>query len=99
MIPPESRSHEPIDSLSETEQRFNPLGPNLVNRSLKSEFESEWLTSSEAAAYLRISEPTLLNMASNGKIKYYKFGRRNRYLRDDLKKLLLAQPRGVFNGS
>lgn len=39
-------------------------------RSLKIE-ENEWLTSEEAARYLRISEPTLRNMTSNRRVPYY----------------------------
>lgn len=61
--------------------------------------EEEWLTSSEAANYLGISCKTLMNLASNGKIPYYKFGRRNRYLKDELRMLLMSQRRGVFCGN
>ena len=48
----------------------------------------EWLTSKEAAAYLKISVKTLRNESYLGRIKYYKHGRRNRYLRSDLNDLL-----------
>ena len=58
----------------------------------------EWLTSREAAEYLRISTKTLLNLVSNGKIPFYKLGRRNRYLESELRKALLAEPRGGLNG-
>jgi len=61
--------------------------------SLKTEYE-EWMTSKEAAAYLRIGIHSLMNMASNGQIKYYKLGRRNRYRLSDLKQLLMANARG-----
>jgi len=44
-----------------------------------------WLTSREAADYLRISTRTLYNLTSSGKVKYHKFGRRNRFKLDDLK--------------
>ena len=71
--------------------------PNVKNGSLKTEYE-EWLTTDEAAYYLKVSPKTLLNMASNGKIPFYKFGRRNRYLRSELKRLLLSESRGVLNG-
>jgi len=55
----------------------------------------EWLTSSEAALYLGVSKSRLLNLVSDGKVPYYKFGRSNRYLRSELRDLLLSQPRGV----
>jgi excisionase family DNA binding protein len=58
--------------------------------------EKEWLTSIEAAEYLGISTRTLMNLTSNGNVPYYKFGRRNRYLKDELRMLLLSQRRGVF---
>ena len=67
-------------------------------RSLKTE-DDTWLTPEEAAAYMKISVPTLHNLTSNGKIPFYKFGRRNRYLRGELRKLLSAQPRGFRYGN
>lgn len=58
----------------------------------------EWMTSVEAAHYLRIPIGTLRNMTSDGRIKYTKLGRVNRYHRDDLRNLLLSQKRGGLNG-
>lgn len=63
--------------------------------SLKTE-EAEWLTSKEAAQYLRVSEGTLRNLVSNGKVPYVKLGRSNRYSRKELRQLLLSKKRGVF---
>lgn len=68
-----------------------------ATRSLKSE-EIEFLTIKEAAEYLRISEQSLRNMSSNGRIPYYKLGSRNRYRLEDLKELLLKTKRGGFSG-
>ncbi|OQW47944.1 MAG: hypothetical protein A4S09_14195 [Proteobacteria bacterium SG_bin7] len=56
--------------------------------------EPEWLTTKEAAHYLRISEAYLRNLTSNGAIPFYKFGRNNRYNRAELKRLLLESPGG-----
>jgi excisionase family DNA binding protein len=61
--------------------------------SLKTEYE-EWMTSKEAAVFLRIGVQSLLNMVSNGQVRYYKLGRRNRYRRSDLQQLLIANARG-----
>lgn len=61
--------------------------------------EEKWLTTEEAALYLRISKKCLLNQVSSGKIPYYKFGKRNRYLQSDLRQLLLANPRGGLHGN
>ena len=65
--------------------------------SLKNEYQ-EWMTSSQAAEYLGISQSRLFNMVSNGRIPYYKFGRSNRYLVSELRELLLSQPKGVRYG-
>ena len=54
----------------------------------------DWLTTEEAATYLRISPAALRNMTSNGQIPYYKLGRRNRYSKQELKELVSAQKRG-----
>jgi len=59
----------------------------------------KWLTTEEAAQYLRISPKCLLNLTSQGKVRYYKLGRRNRFLLSELKQLLLAQPRGGLYGN
>ncbi len=66
--------------------------------SLKTE-ETEWLDTEEAAQYLRISPYQLRNLTSNGRVPYYKFGRSNRYLRKELRELLLAQSRGGRYGN
>jgi excisionase family DNA binding protein len=56
--------------------------------------EEEWLTTSQAASYLCINERTLHNLTSRGEIPYYKFGRRNRYLKSELRNLLMQNKRG-----
>lgn len=48
----------------------------------------EWLTTEEAAAYLKVSKGTLLNMVWAKKIIPFKLGRRNRYLKSDLRLLI-----------
>lgn len=54
----------------------------------------EWLTTDEAAEYLRISPASLRNLSSSGRVPYYKWQRRNRYKKNDLRDLLLANRRG-----
>jgi excisionase family DNA binding protein len=54
-----------------------------------------WLDTKEAAQYLKVSQASLRNRVSLGKIPYFKFGRRNRYLRSDLDNLLFSN-RGFF---
>jgi excisionase family DNA binding protein len=67
--------------------------------SLKTEEIDQWLTTEEAANYLRINGATLRNLTSNGKVPYYKLGRLNRYLRSELKRLLLAHSKGPIYGN
>ena len=64
--------------------------------SLKSE---EWLDTVEAADYLRLPVGTLRNLVSAGRIPYHKLGRSNRYLKAELRQMLLATKRGGFNGN
>ena len=64
--------------------------------SLIKENSDNWLNSKETALYLKISIKTLFNLTSNGRIPFYKFGRRNRYKLDDLRNLLSSQPRGGY---
>lgn len=59
---------------------------------------NEFLTTKEAAEYMRISKGRLLNMVSNGKIPHYKLGRSNRYKLSELREILLESPRGIRNG-
>ncbi len=67
---------------------------NKDNKDL--EVEQEWLTTPEAAEYLRISVGQLRNMTSNGYVPYYKLGRSNRYLKEELKQMLLDNKRGPY---
>ena len=62
--------------------------------SLKSEYEEQFLTTHEAAKFLKVPVGSLRNMSSNGQVPYLKLGNRNRYKLSDLKRLLLANPRG-----
>jgi excisionase family DNA binding protein len=70
------------------------LGMVTSSRQTLSDETKTWLVSSEAADFLGISVQALMNHVSNGKIPYYKFGRRNRYLRSELESVLKSEPRG-----
>lgn len=47
-----------------------------------------WLNSKEAAQYLRVSPEALRVLVYRGVIKPYKLGRRSRFKREDLDKLI-----------
>ena len=94
----ESTSGSRITDAAKSSGASPPVGETCYNRdnttsSLKIE-ENEFLNSDEAARFLGIDVGSLHNGCSAGKIPYYKFGRRNRYRKDELKALLLAEPRG-----
>ena len=65
-----------------------------LTEELKVKYEEEWLTTEEAAEYLKISPGSLRNMTSNGQVPFYKLARRNRYLKSELKDMLLKEKRG-----
>ncbi len=49
---------------------------------------SIWLTTSEVAAYLKVSANQVRIMVSRGYLKAYKLLNRNRYRREDVEKLI-----------
>lgn len=79
------------------EKPSNHIIRSLNQGSLKTEYDNEWLSSKQAAAYLKTSVAQLRNLTSSGKVPYYKFGRRNLYRLEELRQLLLAEPRGERN--
>ncbi len=48
----------------------------------------KWMTSKEAASYIRVSVGQLRNMVWRGQIKCYRLKNRLRFLRSDLDRLL-----------
>ncbi len=48
----------------------------------------KWMTSQEAAHYLRVSVGQIRNMVWRGEIKSYRFKNRLRFLRSDLDRLV-----------
>ena len=47
-----------------------------------------WFTTSEAARYLRVSISSIKTMIYRGQVRAHKLGRRNRFLRDELERLI-----------
>lgn len=54
----------------------------------------EWMTTEQVAEYFQTTPGHIRNLASNGKIPSYKFGRTNLYNRSDLDDLVLKSKRG-----
>jgi len=59
----------------------------------------EWMTSEEAAAYLKLSLGSLRNATSNDLIPSTKIGRRVRYSRIALSMLFVANAKGRYHGN
>jgi excisionase family DNA binding protein len=53
--------------------------------------EGGWLTLDEAAAYLKVSKPTVYRLCSSGALPFYQLGKGGprRFKRDDLDALLV----------
>ncbi len=69
---------ESINSLLEKRESF-----------FQNQIGSEWMSTSEAAQFLRITPNALRILACRGKIKFFKIGRHLRFNLKDLNALLL----------
>lgn len=58
-----------------------------------SSLKTEWLTTKEAAQFLKVSEQQMRNWSSNGFIVPHKLGKLNRYLVSELEDLLFKSKR------
>ena len=45
---------------------------------------SQWLTTAEAAEYLKVSRPTIFRWMRSGRLSFHKLGKATRFRRDDL---------------
>jgi len=55
---------------------------------------TDFMSSNEAAEFLRVSEHRLRNLVSQGIIPYYKLGASNRYRRSELERILTNNRKG-----
>ncbi len=55
--------------------------------------EKKWMTTKEVSEYLRISESQVFNLTSARTLPFYKLGRRNRYLKNEIDEYLLENER------
>lgn len=62
---------------------------------IESPEDSGYMTQQEAAAYLRVSKPTIIEMSKRGIIKTYRLGRSCRYIKTDLDEALMRKARKV----
>ena len=76
----------------------SPLFEILNSKEIESFGSDEWLTTDEAAAFIKVSAYSLRNMSSNGFVPYHKLQSRNRYRKSDLIKLLTTTRMGGFRG-
>ena len=88
------------NSLLERSNQEGNLQPSKADEGPFFENQREvWLTTEEAAEYLRVSVGALRNMVSYGQVPYYKLMGRNRYKLKDLRGLLIQSKLGGPNGN
>lgn len=83
-----NRSENIISGVNELSFSQTRLGSEIV-----------WFSTLQTASYLDLSVQAVLNMTSNGKLPYYKLGRRNRYKKSDLDMILEANRKGPLYGN
>lgn len=82
---------------------MSPLIPSPVpsesdcNHS-QSSLEAEFVNAEQISAFLKINTQTVRNLTSNGKLPYYKFGKRVLYRIDEIRELILKNKRGNQSG-
>lgn len=71
-----------------------------VHRKHESEkdIQFEFVNADQISTFLKINVQTVRNLTSNGKIPYYKFGKRVLYRLDEVRELVLKSKRGKYNG-
>lgn len=67
---------------------FIPMGASMPSELFQNQIVCEWLTSTEAARYLGISENALRIMVYRRQVKFQKLGRRLRFNVRDISELL-----------
>ena len=72
------------DGADESNSPGTPSALSTPDVPLANEADESFLTSAEAAQFLKLSQKGLRGMASKGKIPYYKLGREYRYKRSEL---------------
>jgi excisionase family DNA binding protein len=84
LAPPLEKSKK-CDIFSKSDLIFDRKIARECNTSLEA---IKWLTTGEAAQYLRVSISSLKTMIYRGQVRVHKLGRRNRFLREDLERLI-----------
>lgn len=78
--------NENCENKNSNSQKF--FENKIARESKFSLVDVRWLTTSEAAQYLRVSISSLKTMIYRGQVRAHKLGRRNRFLRDELERLI-----------
>lgn len=76
---------------NESKHIFIPIGEGLPQQFFNNQIVSEWLTCTQASAYLGVTENALRIMVCRGQVKYHKMGRRLRFRLNDLSDLLTEE--------
>ncbi len=78
-----------IESKKITSVSTGSLFENKIAREQNSLEKTEWLNSSEAAQYLRVSVNSIKTMVYRGQIRVHKLGRRSRFHRHELERMIV----------
>ncbi len=81
------------EGMSAVDSRSGSGFEKTPNKIFENRIEREWLSTKDAAHFLRVSENALRIMVHRDQIKVYKFGARLRFTLADC--LALLQPKGV----
>jgi excisionase family DNA binding protein len=71
-----------------SEQVFENKENKIASATAESLGPIKWLTTNEAARYLRVSISSIKTMIYRGQVRVYKLGRRNRFLMNELERLI-----------
>ncbi len=64
---------------------------NLIEKNQQAGENVRWLNTKEAAEFLRLTPNALRILVHRAQVKYYKFGRRLRFRKEDLGSLILPK--------
>lgn len=73
---------------SKIQHTFIPMGASVPPELFQNKIVSDWLSSSEAAQYLKVSENALRIMVCRRQVPFHKLGRRLRFKLRELENLI-----------
>ena len=72
-------------------KKSDSLFDNLIKKNQQADENIRWLNTKEAAEFLRLTPNALRILVHRAQVKYFKFGRRLRFRKEDLASLILPK--------